>query len=213
MNELKTAEKLRHYRNLLTALEVTEMASRMGRKYASIIITLFAIVVILIIPVTAQPFGREFTSSLSSVPVRTRQEKAEEWKERVRQRVTLIIQRYEANKTRHIENYNRIKEKLKQIVSEIEKLGLDVSKLRESCQKLEEMILICAKDYETFIAKLREILNLGPQEPAYKYRQIISEARALFKIFRANLRQVRTFFKTNIHPEIIRLRNEISSGA
>jgi len=146
--------------------------------------------------------------SSTSVVAQTKpwEERKEQWQERIKERIELVISRFDNNKERHIAVYNAAKDRLKQIADELEARGYDVSKVRADFQTLDSMIVKFAQDYASFIDQLRAAEQYEPGTQGFK--GVIEAARSKLKTVRDDALDIRHYWQTVVRPDLKSLRDQ-----
>lgn len=133
--------------------------------------------------------------------------------EMLQQRIELLIARFENNKERHVEAYNRAKEKVKQLLESLQAKGYDVSKLAQDLQTWDAMIVKFAQDYAAFIAKLKELSELAVGDSEGQFRAGLQEARQLLRQVQQDAMDIRLYYQQTIRSDIQDLRDQVPESA
>ncbi len=133
--------------------------------------------------------------------------------EMLQQRIELIITRFENNKERHVEAYNRAKEKVEQLLEALEGKGYDVSKLSQDLSTWEAMIVEFAKDYAVFIDKLKELEGMAVGQSEGQFRSGLKEARQLLRQVQQDVLDIRLFYQKTIRADIQEIKAQVPAGA
>jgi len=133
--------------------------------------------------------------------------------ETVQKRIELIITRFENNHERHVEAYNKAKEKVQKLVEELGAKGYDVSKLSQDLATWDGMFQEFARDYAAFIEKLEEIAGLTPEQAQGRFMSLIREARELLRTVRQDALDIRLFYQQTIRADIQELKGQLPEAA
>lgn len=168
---------------------------------------IFAGVLFLVLALMAPvAWAQEEQTSQEQGPLQQRLE--QRW-ETVQKRIELIITRFENNKERHTEAYNKVKEKVQKLVEELGAKGYDVSKLSQDLATWDGMFQKFARDYATFIEKLEEISGLTPEQAQAHFMSLIREAREMLRVVHQDALDIRLFYQQAIRADIQELRGEV----
>ncbi len=162
---------------------------------------------------------------LLAAPIAVAQEQQEQqgegrsgqWLERrgemLRQRIELLVTRFENNEERHMEAYNRAKEKVKQLLETLQDKGYDVSRLAQDLAAWDAMIVEFAKDYAAFIAELKELEGLAVGQSEGQFRSGLQEARQLLMKVHQDALDIRLFYQKTIRADIQEIKAQVPSQA
>jgi ElaB/YqjD/DUF883 family membrane-anchored ribosome-binding protein len=125
----------------------------------------------------------------------------ERW-EFIRERMELVVTRYENNYQRHAEVFSKLKERLASALDALEKRGYDVSALREDMATLESMLKEFDSDYSDLMGKLKEILALSADQAAQSFLGLLGEARELLREVRKDILDIRLFCQDEIRTDL-----------
>lgn len=124
------------------------------------------------------------------------------------------IEQYNKTKDAHLMKYKNMKEHFLALADRLDKKGLDTSKLRADGKTLDNMIAKAASDYAAFIQKLTDAKQFpcGTSQGAFK--NAMEQARAQLKVFHSDVKDIRSFFKTVIRPDLqaLRAQNKAKEG-
>ena len=135
----------------------------------------------------------------------------ERWDE-VRQRLELIITRFENNKERHVKVYNEMKEKVQQLLEQMKEKGLDVSKLSQDLAAWDEMIKRFASDYAALMETLKQICELEGGKVEEDFRRMIQGAREQLRKVHQDVMEIRLFYQKTIRSDIQELRSQMDGS-
>ncbi len=140
-----------------------------------------------------------------------REEFQEERADTVQKRIELIIARFNNNKDRHIETYQRVASRLNVIADALEAEGYDVVRIRGDYRELGLKIKKAATDYAAFIKKLEEAAELEPGASDGQFAATIQKARSHLRVFREDLLDIRHFYQTVIRKDLEDLKEQTPS--
>ena len=131
------------------------------------------------------------------------------------QRTDAHINRYENNRVGHVNAFTNIKERLERLITRLQERGYDTDKLKEDVEILGMKIDKLSQDLDLFIEKLREAKNYTCGESEGAFAEAMRVARDQLKIVREDVRDIKTFYRNTIKPDIlaIRAQNPESSAA
>jgi septation ring formation regulator EzrA len=135
----------------------------------------------------------------------------ERW-EKVRQRLELIITRFENNKERHVKVYNEMKAKVRQLLEQMQEKGLDVSKLSQDLAAWDEMIKRFASDYAALMETLKQMCELEGDKVEEDFRRMIQEAREQLRKVHQDVMEIRLFYQKTIRSDIQDLRSQLEGS-
>ncbi len=135
----------------------------------------------------------------------------ERW-DTVRQRIELLITRFENSKERHVEAYNQAKGKVRELMEALQDRGYDVTRLAEDLSTWDGMIAKFAQDYATFIHKLEETLGLEAEQLEGRLKPLLQEARQLLRQVHADALDIKPFYQQTIRADVQDLRGQVPAG-
>lgn len=137
------------------------------------------------------------------------QERLQQRWEFVKQRIELIITRFENNQQRHQEAYERIKAAVQEFLEKMKAKGYDVSKLEQDLATWGDMFGELSRDYEAFIRELEEIAALSPEQAQGNFYSLLREARGLLRVVRQDVMDIRLFYQNTIRADIQELKAQL----
>ena len=170
--------------------------------------TLTVILMMVIMVMTTAVAAGAFQQSPADEVKERREEIQEERADTIQKRIELIITRFDNNKDRHIEVYQKTKVRLKEIADALEAEGYDVVKIRGDYRELDLKIKKAATDYAAFIKKLEEAAELEPGASDGQFAATIQEARSLLRVFREDILDIRHFYQTVIRKDLEDLKEQ-----
>ncbi len=141
------------------------------------------------------------------------QQRLEQRWEMIRQRIELVITRFENNEERHARAYEKVKGKVEAFLEEMSAKGYDVSKLSQDLATWDGMFEEFSRDYAAFVDKLEEIAGLTPEQAKGRLMSLIKEARGLLRTVRQDVLDIRLFYQQTIRADIQELRNQVPEAA
>ncbi len=122
------------------------------------------------------------------------------------QKIDLIVDRFEANKERHVTRYNETKTKIQNLVTKADEKGYDVATLTEDLKKLDVMVQDFAQAYANFIATLQATKELDCGNSDGGFAAKVRESRTQLVEVRSQAVAIRDFFITTIRVDIQELK-------
>ncbi|MDD5747738.1 MAG: hypothetical protein PHP64_01580 [Actinomycetota bacterium] len=135
-----------------------------------------------------------------------REERQEQHQERLRERVELVITRFDNNKERHIAVYNALKQRLAETAEKLESLGYDLTEIRADYQTLDSKIVKFAQDYAAFVDQLRAVEQYEQGTP--EFRNAIESARSKLRTVKDDSLDIRHYWQTVVRPDLKELRKQ-----
>lgn len=133
--------------------------------------------------------------------------------QKLNQKTTQILTRYESNRTKHIENYMQVQKRLEQVIAKLKAQGTDVSKLEADLAQLKTLIQKAKDDYLAFTTALKGTKNFACGKSEGAYANALKSSQTELMAARQSLLAVRTFYQTTIRVDIQALKSKKSSGA
>lgn len=168
--------------------------------------TALTVILVMIVTVVTAAVAVAYQESPAEQVKERREEIQEDRADTVQKRIELIITRFNNNKERHIEAYQKTKARLKEIADALEAEGYDVDKIRSDYQELDLKIKKAATDYAAFIKKLEEAAQIEPGDG--QFAATIGEARSLLRVFREDILDIRHFYQTVIREDLEDLKDQ-----
>jgi len=149
------------------------------------------------------------TTPPASTPAQQRQQNLQEREQQraavIKERIDLIIARFNNNKDRHIAVYNATKAKVVEVVTTMSAKGYDTSKLSADLQTWDQMVQKAAADYATYVSLLQSAEQFAPYQSGGQFWNAINQARAQLRVVRQDSLDVRSEYQTVIRPNIAAL--------
>ncbi len=129
----------------------------------------------------------------------------------VESRVQLITNRYEGNKQRHIDRYQKVKTNVANLVSTIEKNnpGYDLGALRTDLTGLDDLIRKFGSEYNTLMGLLNETKSLACGESEGAYLAKLKEVKTQNLKVRQVVLDTRNFVQSDLKPTIAQVREDL----
>jgi hypothetical protein len=143
-----------------------------------------------------------------TTPAERQQERQHQASAQIKERIDLIIARFNNNKDRHIAVYNATRAKVVEIVTAMTAKGYDTTKLQSDLQTWDQMVQKAAADYATFISLLQSAEQFTPLESGGQFWNAINQARAQLRVFRQDSLDVRSEYQTVIRPDVAALASQ-----
>lgn len=119
--------------------------------------------------------------------------------------------RFENNKKRHVEQYQKTVDNTKALISKLEseQPSVDLTALKANLQTLQDKVTKFATDYKAYIDQLNLTKNYACGNSEGEFKAALKEARAKLKIVRADTLDTRNYIQTTLRPEIQKVRDQI----
>jgi archaellum component FlaC len=129
----------------------------------------------------------------------------------IESRVQLITNRYEANKQRHIDRYQKLKANVTSLVTKLEtnNPGYDLGELKSDLNELDELIRKFGGEYNTLIGLLNETKSLACGESEGAYLAKLDEVKAQNLKIRQVILDTRSFVQSDLRPTIQQIREDL----
>lgn len=124
---------------------------------------------------------------------------------------TLIITRFETNKSKHIQDYQNTKKKLEEVIARLKTNGANVTKLEADLVELDKLIKKAADDYTTYITALKDTKNYACGRSEGAYANALKAAQEKLQTARLSLLAVRTYYQSTIRPDIQAAKTSLPS--
>ena len=128
--------------------------------------------------------------------------------EKLEGRIEIKVNRFQENKNTHVEKYQRLKERLGNVLSTLEERGFDVSKLREDLGKLDELIKEYAQLYVEFIDSLEFTRGYACGKSEGDFKDAVAAAREKYRLIKEKRAEIREFYQEVIREDIKELRQQ-----
>ncbi len=135
-------------------------------------------------------------------PVRER--KCDVVQKKLEQRVAT----YREHRDDHIEKYETVKDRIKNIISKFNDKGYDTSELEADLVVLDGKIKKFQSDADAFFIKLEGANDYVCGDSEGKFRSGIREARDLLKVVREDAQDIKSYYQTTIKEDLENLRNQ-----
>ena len=173
--------------------------------FATVSVSVFAFVVL---SLSSRTFAVTGNSSVPNNGNAIVQELKENRCQRITNYIDQRIQRYDENKTRHIENHQIIVSKLTTLLNSLNEKGYDTTQLTLDLKSLNQMTKDFAIGYNQFINRLRETKTLGCGESEGQFKNQLELARTELKNVREKAQEIWRFIDLNIRKDLQDLRME-----
>ncbi len=129
----------------------------------------------------------------------------------IESRIQLITNRYEANKQRHIDRYQKLKANVTSLVSRLEanKPGYDLGELKSDLTELDELIKKFGGEYNTLVGLLNQTKTLSCGESEGAYLAKLGEVKAQNLKVRQVILDTRNFVQSDLRPTIQQIREDL----
>lgn len=143
-----------------------------------------------------------------------RLEKKEELKDEIKtkvcddvtSRINQRIKKYEENHDGHVTAYNKLKNRLQELVTKLEAEGKDVTKLKADLVILEEKIKAYSDAKATFIETLKNSQSMACGESQGAFKEQIGTIQDAHRTMMGKAKDIRTFFSTVIKVDLRALK-------
>ncbi len=121
-------------------------------------------------------------------------------------RVTNIVGKYDVAYPVHVRNYQKISQKVKEVITKAQAQGKDTTKLEAVVKTLDEKITTLDQQVKAVIAQLKVAQQYACGESHGKYVEEIKKARELAQTAHKTMLDVRSYYQNTVRPEIQALR-------
>lgn len=128
--------------------------------------------------------------------------------EMVENKVAEKINRFNSNKDGHIVRYNKMKDRISDVIGKLENRGYEVAKLKADLQTLDVKIKKFAEDYIAYINKLGETKNYACGNSEGNFKSKLEEARKLLSTLRDDEKDIRKFFQETVKTDVKSVREQ-----
>ncbi|MFC1622137.1 hypothetical protein ACFL13_02005 [Patescibacteria group bacterium] len=129
--------------------------------------------------------------------------------ERFRMRIQERAGSFSASKDAHVNNYNKVIERLEAAATALEDKGLDASKLVEDLEAFAAMVVDYSENYFAFVELLKEAQGTECGEFSGEgFKSKMAEARQQWRGTKGKRAEIREFYKSVIREDIKDLREQ-----
>jgi hypothetical protein len=135
----------------------------------------------------------------------------ERWNQRcdvLESRIELRLTRYNNNKERHLNIYNKMKETMNKFIERLREKGYNVSQLETDLATWQTKIDQFKTDYATYIQKLEATKNYACGESEGKFVQALAESRTALRTVHQDILDIRLYYQQTIRKDLQALRNQ-----
>jgi hypothetical protein len=122
----------------------------------------------------------------------------------------LKVERYNTNREMYVGKYERLRLRIAAWASRLEEDGYDVTDLEASLATLDTKIDAVSALHEEFITKLENIKNFECGNSDGAYTQALTTSREALTAVRDGVSEVRKYYKEEVKPLVIDLRNQVA---
>lgn len=126
----------------------------------------------------------------------------------VEARIDIRLARFENNKQRHLDNYNRLKQQITDLSDQLSAEGYDVAQLKNDLLVLDQKIKKFGSDVEVFIDKLAEARGYACGKSDGQFKATLKEARDLLAVVHSDILDIRSYYQMTIRPDIQKVREQ-----
>lgn len=137
-----------------------------------------------------------------------RGQKLEDRAKRIQNRIAVMVARFNANRERHVATYERIKAKVREVIANLSAKGYDTSRLSEDLKAFDAKVVRFGKDCALLMEKLAEAQKYTAGQPEGQFRAAIGEARAQLRVVRADILDIKKFYRSVIKPGVQALKSQ-----
>ena len=130
--------------------------------------------------------------------------------EGVESRIRTRVGRYENKKEQHKRVFDKIVSRIETLVEKFEESDLNVSQLKTDLETFKGMVADLHEEHDSLIKGLKETQEQACGESEGEYRKQLGEARRMVPEVRAELTNVRDYYKTVIRVDILDLRKQVA---
>lgn len=169
--------------------------------------TLFLLLLMLAFFVSPTHAEVERRSEVAKQKMQERAEKRDAACERLEKRIQNKETNFDNTHKLHVRQYQRIKEKLANVIRDAKTAGKDASKLEANLALLNTKIDTFDTDRLALIDALKEVRALACAEDKDAFKEALEEAQAQQKKVLADVRDIKRFYQTVIRANLRALNN------
>lgn len=139
-----------------------------------------------------------------------KEQKTEEKCENITERLELKVERYNTNREMYVGKYERLRLRIVAWAGRLEEDGYDVADLEAALATLDTKIDAVSTLHEEFITKLENIKNYECGNSDGAYTQALTASREALTAVRDGVTEVREYYKEEVKPLVISLRNQVA---
>jgi len=166
---------------------------------ATVSVSVFAFV---IISLSTRSFAIVANPSVTPKGNAIVQELKEKRCNRITEFIDKRIQTYDENKTKHIENHQKIVSKITTLMNSLNGKGFDTTQLQNDLNTLNQMVNSFAIKYNQFINTLRTAKTLGCGDSEEDFKQMMEQSRTELKFARDEAQAIWKFINTTIRKDL-----------
>ncbi len=123
------------------------------------------------------------------------------------------LTKFDENKDKHYKIYVELTTLLSEKIVNWDKLGLNTTELKADLAVVKTKIDRFVEDYNTYKSKLETLKKIDCSKTLTDYNNTVKDARDALKIVRKDVVDIKTYYLTQIRPDIIALKKQIISGS
>ncbi|MGE5392436.1 MAG: hypothetical protein ACM3NH_01705 [Candidatus Saccharibacteria bacterium] len=132
--------------------------------------------------------------------------------ERLTNDIAARVTRYQENHLKHVETYKGIKTRAQNIATKLDGKGYDLTALKEDIKTLDAKIAKFEKDYSDYIKKLAATKSFVCGQSEGQFASKLKDARDALKLVSQDATDIRTFYKSDIRPDLKTIRDQIAKA-
>lgn len=121
------------------------------------------------------------------------------------------ISNFDKSKAKHVEQYQKMYNRITALVTKLEGEGYDVAQLKIDLIQLDTLIKKFSSDYAVYIAGLRDTKEFTCGRSEGEFKAKLGIARAQLKVVHDDSVAIRTFWAKTIKPEIEALKTQVKT--
>jgi len=133
--------------------------------------------------------------------------------ERAKQRIDKAVGRLTQLKEKRLSASRKAENAIDRAADNFAAKGLDVSKLRSDDAELKSKVEAAAGECDAVIGELNKAKSLASADSAEQFRSAVKSAMGNARDLRSDVKDIRTFIKTVVRPDIQALRSQAGRGA
>jgi DNA repair exonuclease SbcCD ATPase subunit len=137
--------------------------------------------------------------------------KLEEKCQQITQRIETIEDKYTTNKESKINQFNKIKTRVQELITKLKSKGYDTTKLETDLKTLETKIQKLATDYDTFIKSIQNSSQFTCGSSQGEFISAFQKAKNSFNPLKQDTEDIRKFNQTVLKADIEAVRKFIKS--
>lgn len=128
--------------------------------------------------------------------------------ERIENRLDAISTRYDLNKDRHLEQYQKTKNDFANLMKVLTAKDYDVTKLQADAKVLDEKIVKFGRDYDAYVVQMKKAQQLACGQSQGSFKTELDGVHQALRVVRADAQDIRQYYQTVIKVDIQTVRQQ-----